>query len=328
MGYNYNVGYGLCVAIGDDLPTAISGAKEFAKYLYSKKTGRWGIDSDYVEVTNLFNSDATLCNVLNAFFDLIQKSVAGDVVTIYFGLHGTGYMTSRTDPTRTFMNELALKGSILNEDEIYLLLTLFKPGVRVILVFDICRSGSWLDKISLAECMIYETHSALMRKLKRTKNEKMIEIMTNLYPIFLKSKINATVTAIGCVSDIIDVIDDLSFMSYLNLLHEEKSTKYLNMDAFMRELRNKVYKLIPNIDPLMVYDGGGSRGVHENLWSIYYQTYYAYKNQPCWLREEDIPKFDPYNQEHHEALLSFLPHYKYIGPGHHFHLHKVAFGVN
>lgn len=327
-GNNYNSGYGLCVAIGIDLPKAISDAKTFTQYLYTKKHGFFRSTSDYKEVTNLFNDDATYCNVIKALLDLVDKTQAGDLVTIYFATHGNGYLESESDPNSTFVNQLILSDIKLSENELFLLLTLFKPGVRVVFVFDICRSGTWLEKFSLAPCLVHDVSMRMRQKVRRAHNEELAKTISNLYPFFKKNQISATVTVIASVSDIINVVDVFSFVAYLEILHQEKPTEAMNMDEFMSELRNKVYKVIPNIDPEFSYETFPHKGGHRNLWATFYQVYYNHKNYPCVLRDQDIPRFDPYNQEHHEALLSFLPHYKYIGPGHELHRHKKAFGLD
>lgn len=317
----YNWGYGMCVAINDGLPNAIPSAEMFANMLNCRRSGFFGQSSDYTKITNLFDGNASFDNVVMGIIDLSKKTQAGDIVSIYFGLHGTSEL--RKDKSGTSENRLYLSSGSLTEGELSLLLKLFKPEVRVILIMDICQSGTWIDKHNFVECQEYEAYQVLKKHADKFGSLALRYTIRDLYSYFMESKLQATVTVIGTISDYINVNDTLCFSFYLNEFWRSKGHLNFTMEILVRRLREKAYLLIPNVDPdlEMTVIGG------KTLWHLYYATYSTWV-LGCPMLKEDAPVFDSQNQHHQEAMLHFLPTVNFIGPNHEKFFDRNAFCVN
>jgi hypothetical protein len=316
----YNWGYGMCVAINDGLDNAIPSANYFNYMLSQRASGTFGAMSDYAEITNLFDDNATFEKVLLGFIDLAIKAKAGDIVTVYFALHGSSSQTSNSSRRS---NKLSLKNTYLTEEELYLLLKLFRPDVRVVLVMDICQSGSWIDTPNLESCKEYEAYQSLKKKVDRFCSKATYQTILNLYTAFLQTKLDATITVIGAINDRLGVNDDICFATFLRAVSSKRGNLNLNMDNLIKELRRRAVLIIQNIDGDYCY-----RVTDDiNLWKAYYASYSEIILN-CPMEFKDSPSFHSQNQHHQEAMLHFLPTVNFIGPNHEKYFDKNAFCVN
>jgi len=99
------------------------------------------------KVSRLFDSLATKSAVSQSIIDLANKAVKGDFVLIYYSGHGMEIPTSSVNEIGIYDQALCLHDAPLVDNEVYNLLCRFKSGVKVLLVFDSCFSGSMYKAI-------------------------------------------------------------------------------------------------------------------------------------------------------------------------------------
>lgn len=95
------------------------------------------VNHEYDKINSLTNDKATLTNFVCAIWSLAARALPGDVVSITISTHGL--MNDQT-------NALLLYDSRINENQFHFLLKAFKPLVRIFIITDACRSGSWIER--------------------------------------------------------------------------------------------------------------------------------------------------------------------------------------
>lgn len=318
-GQFYNWGYGLCIAINDGLPNAIPSANNMANMLWKRKSGSLGLQSDYYSVTTLYDAAATYENVITAILDLAAKSIAGDIVTIYFGLHGEA---RRGENRVENFNRLLLHDyKFFTEDELYALLRLFSEDVRVVVVMDICQSGTWLNELTIKDdCVLEKVCNSMINKSVNYNCSKSFQnAIVKLKPMILASPLVSTVTIIGAISDSINISDSDCFASFLTQTWSKDGNLWKDMESLIRRVREVAFERI--VDKPVEVSGGCTR------WKMYYVDYCELVLK-CPISEDYAPSYDYNNQHHQEAMRHFLPTINFLGPHHDKYSSYKAFCVN
>lgn len=128
----------LCIGINDypgsnnDLSGCINDAHDWADEL----SGR-GFS---VEV--LSDKEATRSAVIAAIKEIFYVNRKGDSVVVQYSGHGTQVPDTSGDEADGFDEAICLYNGLLYDDEIWSLMKLKKPGVRLVFISDSCHSGS------------------------------------------------------------------------------------------------------------------------------------------------------------------------------------------
>ncbi len=101
----------------------------------------------------LLGPNASRRKVMNAFGTLSDNAVAGDLVVITYSGHGSQVPDSNSNESDGQDETWCLHDSQLLDDEIFVMLSKFRPGVRVLIVSDSCHSGTVFE-VSLNEGMM------------------------------------------------------------------------------------------------------------------------------------------------------------------------------
>jgi len=94
------------------------------------------------EIYTIFDSNATKNNVVNKMKELIEKSVAGDILVFDYSGHGTYTQDLNGDEIDGKDEAICLYDGLLIDDDIKEILSKIKDGVRTTVIFDSCFSGS------------------------------------------------------------------------------------------------------------------------------------------------------------------------------------------
>jgi len=99
--------------------------------------------------TKLFLGNlATKQNIENSITDLASIMKSGDILCVTFSGHGRQYPDFNNDELDGYDEAWCLYDKPLLDDDLKLLWTLFKKGIRILVVSDSCHSASILSKRS------------------------------------------------------------------------------------------------------------------------------------------------------------------------------------
>ncbi|WP_053803416.1 caspase family protein [Streptomyces rimosus] len=108
----------------------------------------------------LADEDATVANVTAAIRAATEALFTGDAFLLSFSGHGSQIPNSSADDEPDGVDEtLCLYDRMLVDDELHLLLTEFRTGVRVFVVFDCCHSATAAkakDQITISRKAIHD----------------------------------------------------------------------------------------------------------------------------------------------------------------------------
>jgi metacaspase-1 len=96
----------------------------------------------FESVSRLFDREATRKNVKKAMKDIVNSSVAGDVLAITFSGHGTSIIDKDGDEANGRDEALCLYDGLMIDDEIREIMDVIPHGIRVTIVVDSCFSGT------------------------------------------------------------------------------------------------------------------------------------------------------------------------------------------
>lgn len=102
-------------------------------------------------VQTLLNSQVTRANFTSAIQNVINQSVAGDVVVITYSGHGTQVTDTSGDEPDGYDEALYLYDGVFIDDEFRVLLNQIPVGVHAFLAMDSCFSGTVTRKINAEE---------------------------------------------------------------------------------------------------------------------------------------------------------------------------------
>ncbi len=94
------------------------------------------------EVAQLADANATVGNFARALTGLADKAISGDLVFLSYAGHGSNVFDRNGDETDSLDETWCLYDRMMLDDELYGLYTLFRPGVRLLIVSDSCHSGT------------------------------------------------------------------------------------------------------------------------------------------------------------------------------------------
>jgi hypothetical protein len=108
------------------------------------------------EVTNIVDSNCTKENITKAMAEIIEKSVAGDVVVISYSGHGTYLPDLNGDEEDGKDEAIYLYNGSLIDDNVMNILLKIKDNVHTTIIFDSCFSGTGTRAFSMDNDAIYK----------------------------------------------------------------------------------------------------------------------------------------------------------------------------
>ena len=94
------------------------------------------------QVAILTDANATVGNFAVALHGLADKAVDGDIVFLSYAGHGSNLFDASGDESDSLDETWCLYDRMIVDDELYGLYTLFRPGVRLLIVSDSCHSAT------------------------------------------------------------------------------------------------------------------------------------------------------------------------------------------
>jgi hypothetical protein len=165
------------------------------------------------EVTTLLTKDATRNNVIEQISKAASALNSGDIFMITYSGHG-GWLYDKNDDERDFMDETwCLYDGQLVDDEIYYLLSKFKPDVRIFVTSDSCHSGTITRKAVIEKSRVESRKKvrAIPRELARAvyiENKKFYDqILTDQKYLSAFEDIAASVLQISACQDDQECLD-------------------------------------------------------------------------------------------------------------------------
>ncbi|MCG9910060.1 MAG: caspase family protein [Flavobacteriales bacterium] len=277
---------------------------EFFKEILKFQSGSWGA-KDYASrnYRMIQDSDATYLNIISGILTLASEAVPGDVVTITFSTHGESVPTSSRTDQKINLNYVALYDEFLSEFELYVLLRLFKKGVRIFVCFDCCHSGSWMNFNQLDYYDATATLSNIMAKLENTGNRWASELLKQNYSNMVENfDISASACMVGGLRDAVPMNDYLnSARFYLYNLADEN--REMPIREFISRTRSVIYKAMENNYRLKI-------GSIFPYWFALYEEYVEKKKNP--VVDESLV-YNPNNSKHVTVVRYFCPTVGFIG---------------
>ncbi len=312
----FNWGYAMCLAKNEKLPNAIPSAQRMAYYLSNISTSGVVL-RDYHEVTTLTESEVNIKTLIEGIINLAITAKAGDVVTLYFAMHGyvgegsTHYKTPDT-------NFLLFDGLRFSERELFFLLKLFETDVRVNVIMDVCNSGTWLTGFQRDSCKEEREFDFFVKSLK--EKESALAFQLNLLkPYYLDKPLAATVNVFGAIGDFLNINDTVCLEYYITKLKLKKGHLNFTNQELIKELRAVAFDVVLSLPT----DKPG-----RNLWHTYYKDYSG-SVLKCIIPDiMSVPNFDNTNPYHLQAMQAIMPKLTQLGENHYKYKHNNVFALN
>jgi len=143
----------LCFGINDypgssnDLRGCLNDVAEWSKLL------KFAYKFD--EVATMTDANCTKDNIVKAMKEIIEKSVANDVLVLQYSGHGTYTKDLNKDEIDGKDEAICLYNGLLIDDEINEIMSKVKDGVRCSVIFDSCFSGTSTRAFNMDNDAIY-----------------------------------------------------------------------------------------------------------------------------------------------------------------------------
>lgn len=300
MANYFNWGYSLHIGVSDysnaklphytfkNLPYPKQDAPKYASALYDLGTN---ISSDYYYRIQLIDQEATLYNFLKNLIYYASIVEDGDVITITYSGHGLYHLLGK--------NLWLLYDTYIYDHELYQLLRMINPKVRVNIISDCCEAAGMVDAIPQNSDFIYNRR--IVEKVKEV-DEQFAQKLSDVIK-YCKSGLSfCGITHFSATgNDQVPINDYLSFYRFLEF--------YLNTYG----------KIIHNI-----------KDFHKEIREIAFKNY---KQHPSVFRslafnsQNDHRPYDPSCTDDVDGMLRVLPKMTQQGLFDPIHKNKVAFRV-
>lgn len=297
-----NWGYSLHIGI-NDYTNSKMGSKTFKNLMHPINDSIGYMNSlnkfvnyrihDYYSNIQLIDKDATLKNVLIQLIYLATIVEDGDVITITFSGHGIHNELKK--------NAWILYDTYLYDHELYQILRMINPKVRVNIISDCCHSFGMIDEFPTNSN--YKENSRIIEKIKEVNPpfaKKLTEIVN-----YCKSGLSfCGVTHISATgTDDTSINDYISFYRFLEKYETEHSKISHSFPEFISVIRTIAFDF---------YSKSGA---------LFSSIAYNIKD------ENLIRSYDPENPTDVEAMKRILPKMNQQGLFDPKHANKIAFRV-
>lgn len=249
--------------------------------------------NDYFSNVQLIDKDATLKNVLIELIYLATIVEDGDVITITFSGHGIYNELNK--------NAWILYDTYIYDHELYQILRMINPKVRVNIISDCCQSFGMIDEFPSNSS--YKENSRIVEKIKEVNPpfaKKLADVIN-----YSKSGLSfcgiTHISAIG--ADDINVNDHISFYRFLEKYEKEHTLISHNFPDFISEIRTIAFDF---------YSKSGA----------------LFSNVAYNVTDENLIKsYDPEDLKDIQAMRRILPKMHQQGLFDPKHVNKIAFRV-
>lgn len=291
-----------------DLKFAEKSSKEFAQILAYDTIKN---DYSYKYIIALQNKEATLVNTIKGLLYLASKALPGDTVSISFSLHGDREKCSTDSPDLNFMY---LYDSQFSETQLCAILKFFNSEVNINLAFDMCHSGTWLDKFA-------------------SNSDDTIAALSDL-SLILKDKDSVLSDFLQKNKNDISEIQFLNNCMIYNGIYDNTTMldKYNSISMLLNlvSLRNSLLK--PKSAEKLLYKAYQEVYSSEKIWPFIFKKYYnelkVNKKTDEEIIEEEFYPFDLDNELHQKIIAGNASSFSFTGPKTDGLLSKNIFSIN
>lgn len=313
----YNWGYAMCIANSENLPNAVKSSHDIARVLSNISSN---FLSDYTEIIKLENEEVSIPAIVKGIISLALKAAEGDVVTISFSMHGYYSHGPGQDFLKGGNNNIREKNIRFSERELYFLLKLFKPEVRVVLLMDICNSGTWLYDFEHSDPKKEERELDFFIKSINAVDNALAISLHLLKSAYYSKPIEASVVVYGAIGDGQFINDEICMGYYLKMCFEEKNHLKYTYEQLHQMMRAKAFWCLFNTTAADAPHSGIS------LWHTYFKDYLESSTKKM-IDIKTVPDFNPKNVDHVKAINLMMPTMRYFGKRNNKFVNSFAFHV-